>query len=374
MKANRTIKLKLNGKFSKIEENLPKYLSAANWLSEVIFNRQKIQTPNSLAKEFYAHIRAKFDLPSQLTLSMIRFVVSSYRSMKSNKNWSLAVFKKQSLPICFNRDFSYSQKRGLRIWNTPFTFKSRKFPQNNSWSDSKLVRINGNWYLNLVIKIEIPEPKLKGFTLGVDSGIKNIATATSPLNNKTFYAKGNSLNHRRKQIRRVRSKVSSVGTSSAKRLLKRLNRKEASVTQEELHLASKRLVTFAVEQNTKILVLEDLTGIRKESRKKFKQPKKFRSSVNRWPFRMFQFFLEYKAQEAGIQVEYLDPKNSSRSCPRCGHTEKSNRQGLVFRCLSCEYEDNSDRIGALNMSLRSILSRQAEVERAVVNQLIVSAS
>ena len=44
---------------------------------------------------------------------------------------------------------------------------------------------------------------------------------------------------------------------------------------------------------------------------------------------------------------------------------KANRNGLVFRCKSCDYQDNADRVGGTNVCLRSILQRQAVGERAM---------
>jgi transposase len=61
----------------------------------------------------------------------------------------------------------------------------------------------------------------------------------------------------------------------------------------------------------------------------------------------------------------VNPAYTSQSCPVCGHTEEANRNGLVFRCKSCEYQDNADRVGSINIGLRSILQRQDAEERAV---------
>jgi len=367
MKTVRTYKMKLVGSSQKFEEVSTSYLKAANWLSKIVFSRKIPGNPNQLAREFYSTTREKFNLPSQVTLSLFRQVVASYKTMKSNKQWNLAVYKKKSVPIVWKRDFNLSRK-GLTIWGQKCSVKTRPLPD-GKWGDSKLLKYKSKWYLCLIIKFKDPELKTMGTILGVDSGIKNLATAVSSNSNQTLFLSGKTLNHRRHQIRKVRSKVASVGTPSAKRLLKRLSQKEASVTQQELHVASKRLVTFAEKVDTKTIVFENLVGIRKASRTK---GKKLRSMTHRWPYAMFFFFVSYKAKAKGIDVEYIDPKYTSQSCPFCGYVNKSNRKGLCFKCKSCNHQDNADRIGAINMSLRSILSRQAEMERAAVNQLIVA--
>jgi IS605 OrfB family transposase len=157
--------------------------------------------------------------------------------------------------------------------------------------------------------------------------------------------------------------VASVGSSSSKRLLKRLSGREKAVTQQLLHVASKQLVTFAEDVEAKVIVMEDLTGIR-NSKKPMHHKQKARN--NRWPFRKAQFFIEYKAKAKGIDVEYVSPRNTSRTCHVCGHTEKANRNGLKFLCRSCGIQDNADRNGAYNIASRSLLFwRNAGTERAV---------
>ncbi|NJL70404.1 MAG: IS200/IS605 family element transposase accessory protein TnpB [Candidatus Competibacteraceae bacterium] len=138
--------------------------------------------------------------------------------------------------------------------------------------------------------------------------------------------------------------------------------RESSVTQQLLHVASKRLVAFARSCNAKTIVMEDLTGIRKSKKP---QHHKQRARNHRWPFKQCQFYVSYKAAAKGIGVEFVSPAHTSQSCPVCGHTEKANRNGLKFRCVSCLWQDNADRIGATNIALRSLLQRQAVGERAV---------
>jgi len=367
MKAIRTYKLKITSEDTRFYEISKDYLEVYNWLSLIVFKSRKPSTAPKLSREFYGTIREKFGLPSQVTCSLFRHIVATYRSMKSNRQWELAVMKRHCVPICWKRDFNLSSK-GVTIWGKSITYKSRELPK-GKWSDSKLKLINGVWYLCLTMGIDIPEAKENGTIIGVDSGQKNILTAFDPKTNKTLYVKGGALAHRRLQIRQTRAKVASVGTPSAKRLLKRLSGREKAVTQEVMHLASKRVVDFAEQNVARAIIMEDLTGIRNSSRKpekgsKSKQHHKQRARNNRWPFRLCQFFVKYKAESKGIGFELVNPRNTSRSCPCCGHTEKANRNGLVFRCVACGFADNADRVGARNISLRSLLQRQASVERA----------
>lgn len=369
MKAIRTIKLKITDLHPEFDELATAYQKAANWLSNIVFESKIVKPARKLQKEFYGTVREKFKLPSQVTCALFGHVSGTYKSMKSNGKWSLATYKRPIIPVSWKRDFNVTVKNGMTFWGKPVDYLSREIPKGR-WVDSKLVKVKDQWYLCLCVEIDVPETKKEGGIVGVDSGQTNVLTAIDHSTGKTLYIKGGEFSHRRLRIRQTRSKVASVGTRSSYRLLKRLSGREKAVTQQKCHLVSKQVVAFAKSVGAQKIVMENLTGIRKSSERpkdgeKFKQHHKQRARNNRWPFFMTSFFVNYKAIAEGMAFEKVDPKNTSRGCPKCGHTEKSNRNGLVFRCIVCGYADNADRVGAINISLRSLLQRQASEERAV---------
>jgi IS605 OrfB family transposase len=284
--------------------------------------------------------------------------------MKSNGEWSLATYKKTSIPLCWKRDFNI-RKTGMSIWGELISYESRPLPE-GKWSDSKLKCFNGQWWLCLTVEIEQTEPKTTGGIIGVDRGQKNILVAVDPKTNKTLYVRGGELNHRRLCLRQTKAKVTSVGTRSAHRLLKRLSGREKAVTQNILHIASKRLVAFAESVGAKTIVFENLTGLKRNNTKNNKkQHHEQIARNNRWPYALLEFFANYKATFVGIEIDHVSAKNTSRGCPRCGHVCASNRNGLEFRCVTCNFADNADRVGGTNISLRSLLQRQVVGERAM---------
>ncbi|MEV6293827.1 transposase [Streptomyces sp. NPDC051896] len=73
---------------------------------------------------------------------------------------------------------------------------------------------------------------------------------------------------------------------------------------------------------------------------------------------VFLAILAAKAEGAGRQVMAVDPRNTSRRCPECGHTAKENRPTQdKFRCVSCGHTAHADTVGALNV-LRAGLARR----------------
>jgi len=358
MKSTRTVKIKLtteNPRFQEVAEN---FRDASNWLSKIVHERKKPGTAPSLHKEFYATVREKFRLPSQVSCSLFRHVVGTYRSMKSNGRWSLAVYRKLVVPVVHDRDFR-TIKGKLTFWRVKVDHKSRPMPK-GTWRDSKLKKVGNQWWLILAVGVDVPEPKQNGNIVGVDLGQKNTLVAVEPKSNKTLYVRGGILEHRRLCIRQTRANVASVGTRSARRLLRRLSGREKAVTQELMHVASKRLVAFAKSVEARAIAVEDLNGVRKA-----RTSRKQRARNHRWPYAMLQFFVGYKAEAEGMNLEFVDPAYTSQGCSRCGHTEKSNRDGRSFRCGSCNWRDNADRNGACNIASRSILRRQASEGRAM---------
>lgn len=360
MKAIRTYKLKLTSGTERFLGIATAYRNAANWLSSIIHKSKKTRSTISLQKELYGTVRDKFQLPSQVTCSLFRHVVGTYKTMKSNKQREKAIYKKTIIPIGWKRDFNWTKNK-LTIWSTPVSFECRKLPT-GTWKDSRLKLVGKQWYLLLSVEIDVPETKTTGTVVGVDAGQKNLLTAIDRKSNRTKYITASNLNHKRHCIRRTRAKVASVGSSSAKRLLKRLSGREKAVTQELLHVASKQLVAFAESVGARTIVMEDLTGVRKQ-----KTHHKQRARNHRWPFSQCQFYVSYKAAAKGIGVEYISPAYTSQGCSVCGHCEKANRNGLKFLCKSCGYQDNADRNGAKNIASRSLLFRLAERERAFVS-------
>jgi transposase len=70
-----------------------------------------------------------------------------------------------------------------------------------------------------------------------------------------------------------------------------------------------------------------------------------------WAFRKLQSFIEYKALERGIPIVYINPKNTSTTCPRCGYIDKANRRSRsLFRCVKCGFQHNADHVASLNLS------------------------
>lgn len=347
VKAIREIKLKVAGS-AKADGLLTVWLKAANWLSGIVFKAKELNS-NRIQKAHYVNLR-EFGLPSQLACSLCKVVCATYKTAKALKRWKLAKFKHEVIPVVWKRDFNRT-KIGITLWGELLTVTDCRLLPKGAWKDSKLKRIGNQWYLLLAHETEISETKTEGCIVGVDMGIKRMLVATNSANSKTFFFHGGVLNHKRSCIRRIRADVQSVGSRSARRLLKRMSGHEAAVTGHLLHVASKALVSYAVEVGARRIVVEKLENIRDSSLNKGKD---FRSKIHRWPYADAQFKIGYKAATVGIEMETVSPRNTSRGCSACGHVSASNRKGLNFCCKKCGHQEDADRQASKNIRARSV--------------------
>ncbi|MFM9368741.1 RNA-guided endonuclease InsQ/TnpB family protein [Streptomyces sp. Da 82-17] len=71
----------------------------------------------------------------------------------------------------------------------------------------------------------------------------------------------------------------------------------------------------------------------------------------------FLGILANKAESAGRLVVPVDARNTSRTCPECGHVAKENRVTQAkFECGRCGFAANADHVGATNVFNRAGLA------------------
>ncbi|MEV6332035.1 transposase [Streptomyces sp. NPDC051909] len=72
---------------------------------------------------------------------------------------------------------------------------------------------------------------------------------------------------------------------------------------------------------------------------------------------IFLGILAQKAESAARRVIPVDARNTSRTCPECGHVAKENRVTQAkFECVRCGFAENADIVGALNVERRAGLA------------------
>jgi len=96
-----------------------------------------------------------------------------------------------------------------------------------------------------------------------------------------------------------------------------------------------------------------LEGIRSRVTVRRKQ----RATLHSWAFYQLRSFMTYKAKRVGVPVFLVDPRNTSRTCPACGHVDKANRPSQSkFSCMVCGFAGLADYIAAINIGRRAAVN------------------
>jgi IS605 OrfB family transposase len=343
------MKVKLDMKTEDILPTVKAYTDSFNYVCSVGWENREHNAVR-LHSETYQH--CKQFLPSQLVCSSRNKASEALKSVKTRSRQGQKVCCPASKMSSIRYDDrSYNvlfDKRVVSILTISGRLKTGfsvppSFDEFIDWrrKSAELFIKDGNVFLGIVLEKDVLDTKSNGMFVGVDRGIKKIAVTS----NNVFYGGG-----RTKKVinryRRLRKKLQSKGTKSAKRHLRKIREKENRFRRDVNHVVSKGIVSSLQEGTT--IVLEDLTNIR-ESSKRFRKEQRY--WINGWSFYQLECFLKYKAMSKGCLVEYVDARYTSQKCSRCGHTERGNRtKQSLFKCRSCGYELNADLNAARNIS------------------------
>ncbi len=76
---------------------------------------------------------------------------------------------------------------------------------------------------------------------------------------------------------------------------------------------------------------------------------------------VFLRVLASKAESADRELIAVDPRNTSRTCPSCGHCCAENRTSQAeFRCARCGLAEHADTVGALNVLRAGLVLHAAQ--------------
>lgn len=210
-----------------------------------------------------------------------------------------------------------------------------------------LVYRDGTFYLYATIEVPEETPIAPTHFLGVDLGIVNLAT-DSDGNSYT----GTDIEVVRQRCMKHRQTFQATGTKQAKRRLKALAGVQSRFQRCINHHIAKAIVAKAKDTKA-ALALEDLTGIRDRMTVRVRQ----RNRQHNWSFRHLAQCIVYKAKRAGVPGIWVDPRNSSRGCSRCGYVDKRNRKSQAeFSCLRCGLTCHADLNAARNLATRGSVS------------------
>jgi transposase, IS605 OrfB family, central region len=181
--------------------------------------------------------------------------------------------------------------------------------------------------------------------LGVDLGVNTLAVASTG----RFWS-ADEFNHWRQEYEKRRASLQQCSSRHAHENIETVGQKESGRFENYLHTVANELIEEAVENDCSHIVFEDLTHIRENI------PEATWHHI--WPFRRLYEYVEYKAEEHGIEAVQVDPRNTSNRCSTCGFTHSDNRSGASFECQQCGYENHADYNASKNIGLQYLRRRQ----------------
>ena len=230
----------------------------------------------------------------------------------------------------------------------------------------------GKWYVSIQTEREVALPLPQGGAVGIDMGVAQFAT----LSDGTFYVPLNSFKRHEVALRKAQQAMSrktkfSNNWKKAKARVQKIHSRIGNARRDYLHKTS-----TTISKNHAMVCIEDLqvrnmsksaAGTSDAPGKNVRAKSGLNKSILDQGWFEFRRQLDYKLAWSGGWLIAVSPRNTSRTCPCCGHVSADNRQTQArFACVECGFEENADVVGAINV-LRAGHARLAcEVSGAVM--------
>ena len=280
----------------------------------------------------------------------LKSVISNQILRKYGRNKNIKAVKNVNLII---------PNKGIKVYkkNNTLWIQSLKLEINyifpNNFEKINQIEINNKYAFIILTIPEIQEYSPESY-VGVDlNATGHVAVASNPENGKVLKL-GKKAQHTHKKYNNIRKTLQKKGKFKK---LKQIKNKESRVIKDLNHKISRAVVEFAHKTKSG-LRLEDLKGIRKT-----KSNRSFKYSLHSWSFYQLKKMIEYKAKLLGVPVSYVDPRNTSKTCSRCGLIGKRNKKD--FKCPFCGHVDNADSNAAFNIAIDINGIYQSDTDRDV---------
>jgi len=205
----------------------------------------------------------------------------------------------------------------------------------------------GKWYASFSVQHENPvlQQEKTGNTIGIDAGLLHLVTMSdgTVIDPPQFLKKGE------KRIRKSQRELSRKkrGSSNRKKAGIKLSKQHEKVKNQRKDFAHK--LSNAIVKNNDLIAFEKLnvTGMMKNHH--------LAKSIADASWNIIVQYTTYKAESAGKLVVLVDPRNTSRTCSRCGWVKESLKlSDRVFHCNACGLIIDRDLNAAINILNRAL--------------------
>jgi putative transposase len=213
----------------------------------------------------------------------------------------------------------------------------------------------------LIVEKEMPEWYTPTSLLALDTNERSLdgvsLTSECAVPVSVPYPKVSVVQHRHFVRRRKLAKKKCNDRRVWRKLAAKEGRRERNRVTQRLHLVSKGLVELAVREHAAIAI-EDL-----HLPKGGGKGRRIRRRLSCWPQHEIHRQIEYKAEERGVLIIKVNPRYTSKTCPRCGEIkQRRSRVGQMFECAKCGWRLDRQINAGLNICKTALAQLHKEVE------------
>ncbi|ELY42719.1 RNA-guided endonuclease TnpB family protein [Natronorubrum tibetense] len=206
------------------------------------------------------------------------------------------------------------------------------FDESATVGEFRLQQHRTNWVLNVTVEYNVAEPEIPDdpTRIGFDIGESKLLTGCARQNDtptQPYIYDGGRARALRKEMYTTLKRLQERDAAEW-RVDERFDHYQNALT-DIVEKASHEAVEYAESFDNPVIVLEDLSYIRGN----LDYGKYMNRRLHAWTFARFTDRIEDKALDAGIPVEFVNPRYTSQTCHACGHIGSRGSQA-EFKCTN----------------------------------------
>ena len=324
-------------------------------------NGGKFLSDNDLRKEITQLKKLELSWLSEVSNNVAKQAVKdaciAYKNFFTKKaSFPKFKSKKKVKPSFYNDTDKLKVKENLVLVEKVGWIKtSEQIPMNNKYSNPRISFDGKYWYISIGIESEKPEVKLTDKSVGIDLGIRDLATCSTGKIYKNIN-KTKRIKKFKKKLKRLQKQVSrkyeksrevnnryekSQNIVKLENKIRLIHRRISNIRNNNLHQITNEIVKTKPSK----IVMEDLNV------KGMMKNRHLSKAIAEQNFYKFITYMKYKAEFNGIefiQVPRFYP--SSKTCSKCGTVKKDLKlSDRVFKC-ECGHVLDRDLNASINLA------------------------
>ena len=341
------------------------------WLKENVKDPNERNVLKRVHEGLYRKLKEEFNLPSKVAQDCYRDALAIYKSWFNNpkKGRFPRVYKptvwltpKQSYSV----DFERKVVKIASVGELPILGYPRNIRGYLGWKmkEARLVLKDGNAFLKVVF--ERPRADVKPTSsVAVDINMNDIVVGKDDKDYVRMPTRLNDVHHYKSLAERLQRKYPKRWKESKKILhrIRHFHAKAKRIMEDFARKVGKWVVDIAKMYDANVIKLENLKNLIGRAKKLSPE---YRDKLYLMQYRRIQYWILWQAEKHGLLVQFINPRYSSTTCPKCGtRMVEVGHRWLV--CPHCGYENDRDVIAVVNLNGRGSLTLSTAPEMRDVN-------